>query len=90
MYGDQFGEFLCGYWGLKGYRDIPSERNKAATQRSQNVPRGGEQWASGFIRKPIWIKIWLNLSNALTLSTQSKLPNVTVTPENISAPTKNF
>ena len=27
MYGDQFGEFLCGYWGLKGYRDIPSERN---------------------------------------------------------------
>ena len=86
MYGDQFGEFVCGYWGLKGYRDIPSERNKAATQRSQrsqNVPRGGEQWASGFIRKPIWIKIWLNLSNALTLSTQSKLPNVTVTPENI-------
>ena len=46
MYGDQFGEFVCGYRGLKGYRDIPSERNKAATQRSQrsqNVPRGGEQ-----------------------------------------------
>ena len=19
MYGDQFGEFACGYWGLKGY-----------------------------------------------------------------------
>ena len=19
MYGDQFGEFVCGYWGLKGY-----------------------------------------------------------------------
>ena len=18
MYGDQFGEFVCGYWGLKG------------------------------------------------------------------------
>ena len=23
MYGDQFGEFVCGYWGLiKGLRDI--------------------------------------------------------------------
>ena len=20
MYGDQFGEFVCGYWGLKGYQ----------------------------------------------------------------------
>ena len=20
MYGDQFGEFVCGYWGLKGQR----------------------------------------------------------------------
>ena len=19
MYRDQFGEFVCGYWGLKGY-----------------------------------------------------------------------
>ena len=19
MYGDQFGEFVCGYWDLKGY-----------------------------------------------------------------------
>ena len=19
MYKDQFGEFVCGYWGLKGY-----------------------------------------------------------------------
>ena len=19
MYGDQFGEFVCGYWGLKGW-----------------------------------------------------------------------
>ena len=19
MYGDQYGEFVCGYWGLKGY-----------------------------------------------------------------------
>ena len=19
MYGDQFGEFVCGYWGFKGY-----------------------------------------------------------------------
>ena len=23
MYGDQFGEFLCGYWGLKGYKNKP-------------------------------------------------------------------
>ena len=26
MYGDQFGEFVCGYWGLKGQEnelDIP-------------------------------------------------------------------
>ena len=43
MYEDQFGEFVRGYWGLKSYRDIPSERNKAASQSSQNVPRGGEQ-----------------------------------------------
>ena len=21
MYRDQFGEFVCGYWGLKGYTD---------------------------------------------------------------------
>ena len=20
MYGDQFGEFVCGYWGLKGLK----------------------------------------------------------------------
>ena len=19
MYGDKFGEFVCGYWGFKGY-----------------------------------------------------------------------
>ena len=22
MYGDQFGEFVCGYWGLKGLRQV--------------------------------------------------------------------
>ena len=22
MYGDQFGELVCGYWGLKGYRTV--------------------------------------------------------------------
>ena len=22
MYGDQFGEFVCGYWGLKGYKSV--------------------------------------------------------------------
>ena len=22
MYGDQFGEFVCGYWGLKGTKKI--------------------------------------------------------------------
>ena len=22
MYGDQFGEFVCGYWGLTGYREF--------------------------------------------------------------------
>ena len=22
MYGDQFGEFVCGYWGLKGYGNL--------------------------------------------------------------------
>ena len=21
MYRDQFGEFVCGYWGLKGYKE---------------------------------------------------------------------
>ena len=23
MYGDQFGEFVCGYWNLKGQRSKP-------------------------------------------------------------------
>ena len=23
MYGDQFGEFVCGYWGLKGSFYLP-------------------------------------------------------------------
>ena len=23
MYGDQFGEFVCGYWGLKGWQLRP-------------------------------------------------------------------
>ena len=22
MYGDQFGEFVCGYWGFKGKKDV--------------------------------------------------------------------
>ena len=22
MYGDQFGEFVCGYWGLKGQHTV--------------------------------------------------------------------
>ena len=22
MYGDQFGEFVCGYWGLKGQQRL--------------------------------------------------------------------
>ena len=21
MYGDQFGEFVCGYWDLKGFKN---------------------------------------------------------------------
>ena len=25
MYGDQFGEFECGYWGLKGYASLITE-----------------------------------------------------------------
>ena len=36
MYGDQFGEFVSGYWGLKGLRScvtkfmkIPTEGNAA-------------------------------------------------------------
>ena len=24
MYGDQFGEFVCGYWGLKGSQNLPT------------------------------------------------------------------
>ena len=27
MYGDQFGEFVCGYWGLKGeYSACPKDK----------------------------------------------------------------
>ena len=34
MYGDQFGEFVCGYWGLKG---ISQDRFKwlLSTQNQQ-------------------------------------------------------
>ena len=28
MYGDQFGEFVCRYWGLKGWRKINSNQCK--------------------------------------------------------------
>ena len=24
MYGDQFGEFVCGYWDLKGSENVKS------------------------------------------------------------------
>ena len=26
MYEDQFGQFVCGYWGLKGYSKHPHIR----------------------------------------------------------------
>ena len=26
MYGDQFGEFVCGYWGLCGYMKPKAKR----------------------------------------------------------------
>ena len=26
MYRDQFGEIVCGYWGLKGYRKFDDHR----------------------------------------------------------------
>ena len=26
MYGDQFGEFVCGYWGIKGYMKPKAKR----------------------------------------------------------------
>ena len=26
MYGDQCGEFVCGYWGLKGYMKPKAKR----------------------------------------------------------------
>ena len=29
MYGDQFGEFVCGYWDLKGLR-IPTVRRQTS------------------------------------------------------------
>ena len=28
MYRDQFGEFPCGYWGLKGYSRAPRVRGQ--------------------------------------------------------------
>ena len=37
MYGDQFGEFLCGYWGLKGYRDIPGAPNDNIVPNHLNI-----------------------------------------------------
>ena len=33
MYGDQFGEFVCGYWGLKGYRGVSTRRELTAICR---------------------------------------------------------
>ena len=35
MYGDQFGEFVCGYWGLKGYKRLKTiEDFKTVTLKS--------------------------------------------------------
>ena len=30
MYGDQFGEFVCGYWGLKGFSPFKFKNSNAA------------------------------------------------------------
>ena len=37
MYGGQFGEFVCGYWGLKGYESLLAEANKLAIYKWQQV-----------------------------------------------------
>ena len=29
MYGDQFGEFVCGYWGLKGIEQAKNKIGRA-------------------------------------------------------------
>ena len=28
MYGDQFGEFVCGYWGLREFEEMELGRGK--------------------------------------------------------------
>ena len=35
MYGDQFGEFVCGYWGLKGSGVSPQKwMNESTNQKT--------------------------------------------------------
>ena len=34
MYGDQFGEFVCGYWDLKGYS---FKKNEHSAPQSRQV-----------------------------------------------------
>ena len=46
IYGDQFGEFVCGYWGLKG-EELTLKQNNQTFKANKGIAMGesnGYNW----------------------------------------------
>ena len=51
MYGDQFGEFVCGYWGVRSVMEIRQPRLALAICK--------RRWQNDEYKNKVYIIIWL-------------------------------
>ena len=56
MYGDQIGEFVCGYWGLKGYSKF-----------KRNLTFLTCQWEGAKLLSWIWEWYFFGMAQMLTV-----------------------
>ena len=67
MYGDQFGEFVCGYWGLKGSYDKKSPFVRKSKKILEILDLDSRDWIPGFLPGELGFRIPIASGSPLSL-----------------------
>ena len=63
MYGDQFGEFVCGYWGLKGLPVVISQGHEGVVWDS--AAHASNQLCSSCVEEDRLLPLWSHTTPTL-------------------------
>ena len=68
MYGDQFGELVCWYWGLKGWKTLTWNENWPVTQIVQRGTLPSVSADESGISSGLSPSLILNLLKSITIN----------------------